>query len=110
MTTDVYIIYMFTSLTCAAFGRRGYLSEEDVSRREVGGHAGAVFPQRGGDGGVHQLQVLAVVVLQRDGRRQLLRVFAQQQSRRHGRRARRGRGEPVQEPGLRERQGGRRRR
>lgn len=78
------------------------LSEEDVSRREAGGNAGAGFLQRANDGAVHQLRLLAVVVLQRHGCRQLLRVLAQQQARGHARRAHRRRRQPVQEPGLRE--------
>lgn len=77
------------------------LSEEDVGRREAGGDAGAGFLQRANDGAVHQLRLLAVVVLQRHGCRQLLRVLAQQQARGHARRAHRHRRQPVQEPGLR---------
>lgn len=77
-----------------------HLPEEDVGGREAGRHGGAGLVQRGANGPVDQLGVLAVVVLQHHGRLQLLGVLAQQQAGGHVGRAHRHLAQSVQQTHL----------
>lgn len=76
------------------------LSEEDVGGGEAGRHDSVAPLQRCADGPVDELGVFAVVVLQHHGGLQLLGMFTQQQTRRHGSRTHRHLAESVQKTHL----------